>query len=135
MWVKFEYDRQRPFLEIQLVNGNKSFNALGLVDSGAGMTLADADIAKVLEIDENMCAKKPVGGITGSNVDGFVANLDLYVKYLPDVITIPVLFVPKLRVGVLLGHDGFFDSYRIKFQTDSRSFEIARSLSNQYEKK
>ena len=135
MWIQFRYEEEKPLLAVQFVRGTRSFDGLGLVDSGAGMTLAHADIAKFLGIDEANCSRKPVGGIVGENANGFVCDVDLYVKYLPDVLTIPVLFVPNLRVGLLLGHDGFFDSYRIKFQKDSNFFEISRSPLKKYEKK
>jgi hypothetical protein len=135
MWVQFQYDGKRPFLEITLANGKESFDGLGLVDSGASMTVSHSDIATALGIDEKLCVKRQVGGITGDNVNGFVADVDLHIKYLPHTITIPVLFVPNLRVSVLLGHTGFLDSYRVKFQADSKFFEIARSPSKEYEKK
>jgi|SRR3989344_6791108 len=135
MWVQFKYEENKPLLNVQLVKGDETFDGLGLVDSGAEMTIAHTDIAKFLGIDELSCSRKPVGGIVGDNANGFVCEVDLYVKYLPDALTIPVLFVPNLRVSLLLGHNGFFDSYHIKFQRDSDIFEISRSPLKKYGKK
>lgn len=39
-------------------------------------------------------------------------------------IKIPVCFVQSPTVGLLLGEEGFFDLYRIKFEKDHDTFEI-----------
>jgi len=98
------------------------------------MTLAHSDIANILEIDRAACPKRPVTGISGET-EGFVKEVNLSVKHLREVITIPVLFVDNLRTALLLGHEGFFESYRVKFQADQNVFEVSRSPSEQYGKR
>jgi len=39
-------------------------------------------------------------------------------------IKIPVGFINSDSVGLLLGQEGFFDNYRIKFERDHNVFEI-----------
>ena len=143
-WIKFDYTplwkkdgsglSYVPLLEVELVRGEKKFTSRGLVDSGAYMTLAHSDIARILGIDRNDCPKKPVTGIS-AETEGFVKEVDLYVRHFREKITIPVLFVDDLRTAVLLGHEGFFESYRVKFQADQSVLEVSRSPSKQYGKR
>jgi hypothetical protein len=142
-WIKFQYTPSQetdkegnilgisyvPLLEVEFVNGDKKFAGRALVDSGAYMTLANAEIAKMLEISGEGCPRKPVSGIVGST-EGFVKEVSLNVKYFEGKITIPVLFVEGLRAGILLGHRGFFENYRVKFQADQNIFEITKAPSH-----
>lgn len=143
-WIKFDYTplwkkddsgiTHVPLLEVELTLGQEKFSSRGLVDSGAYMTLAHSDIATILGIDRNACPKKPVTGISGET-EGFVKEIDLSVKHFREPITIPILFVDNLRTALLLGHEGFFESYRIKFQADQNVFEVSRSPSKEYGKR
>ena len=120
-----------PLLEIEVVKNTRNFKSLALVDSGSYMTLMNGDIADFLGIEESKCPRKQVGGITGNN-DGFVCDVDLYIKHFQEKITMPVLFLRGLRVSALLGHAGFFDSYRVKFEKDHDIFELSQSPLKKY---
>jgi len=39
-------------------------------------------------------------------------------------VEIPICFVESPTVSLLLGQEGFFDKYRIKFEKDHDTFEI-----------
>jgi hypothetical protein len=55
-----------------------------------------------------------------------VGELWLRIQDQPEPFMAPVVFIDA-DVPVLLGREGFFDCYRIKFQQDQDVFEITRS--------
>jgi hypothetical protein len=63
-------------------------------------------------------------GISGQ-IDGFrLEKVKIRVDGLNESIEIPVCFVDSPTVGLLLGQEGFFDQYRIRFEKDHDTFEI-----------
>lgn len=82
-----------------------------------------AAIAEVFQIDLNTCPRRTVLGVSMQPIEGFVSNLSLHINHQEDPFDAPVLFIDT-DVPVLLGREGFFDFYRIKFEQDHDIFEI-----------
>jgi hypothetical protein len=55
---------------------------------------------------------------------GFISDLTFRIAQQADAFDAPVIFIDT-DVPVLLGREGFFDHYRVKFEQDHDMFEIA----------
>ncbi len=117
-WVK------RPLLKIEIFGpaGNKEFYAL--VDSGADTSLFNVEIAELLGINLSKAKEQKFTGISGTIAGFYVPEVEISVEGIAQKIKIPVCFVQSPTVGLLLGQEGFFDLYRIKFEKDHDTFEI-----------
>lgn len=119
-WIK------RPVVEVEIfgTNGSQKFNAL--IDSGADCSLFNAEIAELVGIDLSKSENRPFVGIGGKQQikTQFLDNVEIKVEGISKSIKIPVGFINSDSVGLLLGQDGFFDSYKLKFEKDHDSFEI-----------
>jgi hypothetical protein len=56
-------------------------------------------------------------------IDGFVGHLTFQIEHQTESFDAPVIFIDT-DVPVLLGREGFFDRYRVKFGQDHNTFEI-----------
>jgi hypothetical protein len=114
---------KRPVVEVELSRGGHQRKFLALIDSGADHIMMPAAIAEVFQIDLNTCPRRTVLGVSMQPIEGFVSNLTLHINHQEDPFDAPVLFI-NTDVPVLLGREGFFDLYRIKFEQDHDIFEI-----------
>jgi len=81
-------------------------------------------VAEVLGI--NLSDAKPANftGISGQ-INGYrLEKVKIKIDGIDELVEIPVCFVNSPTVGLLLGQEGFFDQYRIKFEKDHDIFEI-----------
>lgn len=137
--MKFEYTsywdsatpnlplKKRSLIEIELFVGSKSIKIPdALVDSGADYCLFNIAYADALGIDIGKCPKiyfTGIGGLMGK-IPAYMAEVNLAVKYLENKIAIFAGFIESDSVVALLGQEGFFDNFRIKFEKDHNTFEI-----------
>jgi hypothetical protein len=115
---------KRPVVEVDISRGDhvkRTF--LALIDSGADQIIMPADIAEVFGISPDQCPRRSVMGVSMEPMWGFIAQLTLHVTHQDDAFDAPVLFIDA-AVPVLLGREGFFDRYRVKFEQDHDTFEI-----------
>ena len=114
----------RPVVTLDIFGpNNKTHKTLGLVDSGADVTLLNLEYAKLLGVDLKATEVRTTQGITGKAQKTYHTTLDIQVKHL-DRITIPVGFLEDLPIACLLGQESFFTQYRIKFSRDIKRFEL-----------
>jgi hypothetical protein len=118
---------KRPIVEVEISNGNQARKFLALIDSGADQIHLPAAIAEVFGIDRNICKPWRSMGISMQDTPGFLSELTFHIRNQPESFTAPVVFIDT-DVPILLGRDGFFDQYRIKFEQDHDVFEITPSL-------
>ena len=115
--------RWRPWLEVEFATRDgKKAKTVGLVDSGADEILLDLPFTELLGVDIAKCEEGTTMGIGGQRQTFYRTTLSLTVLH-GKPIEVPVCFT-KLGVGCLLGQDGFFDQYRIRFERDHKSFEL-----------
>lgn len=114
---------KRPVVEVEFSRGNQRRKFLALIDLGADHIMMPAAIAEVLGIDLAACPRRAVLGVSMEPIDGFVSHLTFQISNQEDRFDAPVLFI-ETDVPVLLGREGFFDIYRIKFEQDHDTFEI-----------
>ena len=118
----FPPDRTLKFIKKSIVSievfgpkDSKNFDAL--VDSGADCSLFNIQVAEVLGIDLSKARPARFTGISGQ-IDGY------RLEKINESIEIPVCFIESPTVSLLLGQEGFFDQYRIRFEKDHDTFEI-----------
>jgi hypothetical protein len=114
---------KRPIVEVEISRAGPGRKFLALIDSGADHITMPAAIAEVLGINRAECRPRPIMGITMETMDGFVAQVVIGVKYHIQPITVPAVFIDR-DIPVLLGQEGFFDRYRVRFEKDHDTFEI-----------
>ena len=114
---------KRPIVEVEISRGGPARKFLALIDSGADQITMPSAIADALGIDRATCPSRPMMGITMQRTEGFVALVSIRVHNQAEAITVPAVFIDT-DVPVLLGQEGFFDRYRIKFEKDHDTFEI-----------
>ncbi|MEK7558605.1 MAG: hypothetical protein AAB507_02145 [Patescibacteria group bacterium] len=117
---------KRPVIEIELSKkGHKSRKFIAIIDSGADHILMSTEIAELFGINWRKSRTRKITGISMQQQDGYVGEINLSVSHIGETLTMPVLFI-NFRIPILLGQEGFFDNYRIKFEKDHDTFEITK---------
>lgn len=108
---------KRPAIPILFSNGNKRYQILSLIDSGADMSALDSRWAKLLNLD--LSGKRTRSyGVTGS-AETVISNVSVEIGKGHEVysieIPVRVLFVNDNDpyIPTLLGRKGFFDNFVI----------------------
>ena len=118
---------RRPILKIYFAGTQLS--AYGLIDSGADNSMMNIGYAKLLGINLDENNRKRFRGIMGESVDCYMTKVTIIAEYFEKYpLTIPVAFIDSQNVDVLIGQDGFFDKFKIKFEKDHETFELSRSV-------
>jgi len=102
----------------------KSTSIVAIVDSGADKSLFDAEVGKDIGLDVESGEVEYFGGIGGNRINAFVHRVQMQVIGIDKIIEIPVGFTENLGISGILGQEGFFDAFRIKFEKDHDTFEI-----------
>ena len=108
---------------IEIFNQDKFVIYEALVDSGADLCIFHADLAPILGIDLKSGEKIPLGGITG---DGMAYVHPVEFKVRGDRYKTLCAFsedITDYGYGIL-GHVGFFDHFRVKFEYDIKNIEL-----------
>lgn len=116
----------RPYIPIRLIGLNGVWEGYGLIDSGADRSLFNTQIAEKIGLNLNEVATEDFGGIEGGGIEAKLHKLRLQVigMDMDNDIEIIAGFVGSSGVAAILGQDGFFDAFRIKFERDNGAFEI-----------
>lgn len=98
-----------------------------VVDSGCPYCLFHADFAKVLKIDLESGVSAPIRGVHGGGTDTYFHKVKIYVES-DWVIDVFAGFVKKFNFAGLLGRNGFFDNFQVRFDHSGKEpeFEITR---------
>ncbi|MFA4890035.1 MAG: retropepsin-like aspartic protease [Candidatus Paceibacterota bacterium] len=119
-WIK------RPMVNVEIFgkNGSKKFNAL--IDSGADYCIFNIQIATLMGFDLSNSPIKPTIGIGGneSMPTYFLDDVEIKIENIDRKVKIPVCFIDSDSVGLLLGQNGFFDSFNVKFMKKHDTFEV-----------
>lgn len=119
----YEVDERRPALEIYFRVAARGFHRqIALVDSGADVSMASKDLCEVLGLDWTAGTRTILRGISQKPecaVAGMIHPVDLFIREVGVEITIPFCFADG-PAPLLLGREGFFDTFRITF--DKRQF-------------
>lgn len=114
----------RPLIPIIIIGPTGSWEGHGLIDSGADRCLFNVEIAKQIGIDPLESSTEDFSGIEGGKISAKISKVRLKIIGIDQEIELNVGFVDSLGVSVILGEDGFFDKFRIKFEKDHGMVEI-----------
>lgn len=115
----------RPYIGVRLIHGNKHKDLVALIDSGADMSLAHADLGRLVGIDIQAGRPWTYGGSVDTQIGrAYIHRLHLIVIDFSSL-DIDVAFSDQVAPGTfLLGQRDFFESYEIVFDLSSRSFAV-----------
>lgn len=134
--MKFDYLKQpfsalpnkpyisRPIIPIRIVHQQKYAELFALVDSGADVSLFHSDIARDLGIDLRQADTMVFGGIAEAAVLAYVAQIQLQIVGAKQTISMLAAFTDSQAVDAILGQEGFFEHYQIKFEKYIERLEI-----------
>lgn len=116
---------KRPVLKLELTTvGGRKIYPIGLVDSGADLTLVNIQYAKELGLDISKLKEKSMRGIGEGTITTFLATFPIKPVELEKGIIVPACYIDSRNVDVLIGQEGFFDAYKIRFEKDHDVFEL-----------
>lgn len=117
--------KKRPIVEIELFGKKGTVKTFALIDSGADRSLFNIQFAKEIGLDLIDTRKEGFIGIGGAKpIQCYIADVEIKIKDMDHKIKITAGFIDSDSVNALLGQEGFFDNYRIKFEKDHDAFEI-----------
>ena len=114
----------RPYIPIRLIGPDGIWEGYGLIDSGADRSLFNTQIAEKIGLDLNEVITEDFGGIEGGVIKAKLHKVKLQVIGMDSDVEIIAGFVSSGGVAVILGQDGFFDAFRIKFERGRGIIEI-----------
>lgn len=124
LWTTDEGVIKEPRIDVTLYYKGKSTTQNAIIDSGANITMINDEVASLLGIDKDACEKVKVGGIVGDFVESFCSKILIGIDGFEDKIEIPIQIIPGLNTSVLLGQEGVFDAYRIRFDRTDNTFAL-----------
>lgn len=114
----------RPIIPVTLFGPKGSVNVDALIDSGADRCLFNAELGREIGLDLEKGEKEIFSGIEGGKIGAFLHKIQLQVIGIEKKIEIITGFADAPGIFAVLGQDGFFDAFRIKFEKDHNIVEI-----------
>lgn len=112
-------------INVKLINGSRSRTQKAIIDTGADYILINSSIAKDLGINYKSGTKWTTTGIENKPIDTYFHELEIEIPNLErSLFKTKVGFINSNSVGILLGQNGFFDHFQIKFERYASCFEI-----------
>lgn len=114
----------RPYIPIRLSGPKKSKEVYALIDSGADRSLFNIQLAEVLGLDLDKATEEIFSGIEGGGLKAKLHRVNLRIVGISKEVEILAGFIDSSGVVAILGQDGFFDAFKIKFEKDHGMVEI-----------
>jgi len=113
----------RPYIPLKIIGQKGIWEGYGLIDSGADKSLLNIEIAEEIGLDLDESQFENFSGIEGGKLKAKITKIRIQITGFEEI-KIVAGFVDSTAVGVILGQEGFFDEYRIKFERDNGTIEI-----------
>lgn len=113
-----------PVIPVEIHHNDQFVVYEALIDSGSELCVFHADLAEVLGINLKGGKEMEFGGITGAPGKGYIHAVELKVR--GDKYKTACVFskdIADYGYGIL-GHVGFFDHYRVRFEYDIKNIEL-----------
>lgn len=114
----------RPYIRIRVSGSKASRVGYALIDSGADRSLFNTQIAQIIGLDLTDSPSENFGGIEGGSIKAKLHMVSVQVIGMNEEVEILAGFTDSTGVSAILGQDGFFDNFRIKFEKDHGIIEI-----------
>lgn len=113
-----------PVIPVEIYHNDQLVIYEALIDSGADLCIFPGDLVEALGIDLKDGKEMEFGGITGTPAKGYVHGVELRIR--GDKYKTACVFSDEIAdygYGIL-GHLGFFDHFRVKFEYDIKNIEL-----------
>lgn len=114
----------RPLIPVALFGPRGSIYLDALIDSGADMPLFHSDIGRDIGLEIEEGKREIFSGIEGGSVVVYTCSIYLQIIGMSEKIEVEAGFTAASGVSAILGQEGFFDRFRIKFERDINSVKI-----------
>jgi len=114
----------RPIIPITLFGPKGSVNVDALIDSGADRCLFNAQIGREIGLEIEKGEKESFSGIEGGEIVAYLHKVKLQIIGIDKIVELEAGFTDAPGVFAILGQDGFFDAFKIKFEKDHNIIEI-----------
>lgn len=114
----------RPIIPVTLFGPKGSVNVHALLDSGADKCLFSNQYAEEIGLDLESGEEEIFSGIEGGQVKTYLHKIHLQIIGDSNKISVIVGFTDAPGVNAILGQEGFFDAFRVKFERDCDTIEI-----------
>lgn len=114
----------RPIITAMITGPKGSVIVDALIDSGADKCLFHSDLAREIGLYLQDGKQEVFSGITGKKIIAFNHKIHLQVLGIDRKIELVVAFTNAPGVFAILGQEGFFDNFRIKFEKDHNTIEV-----------
>lgn len=115
----------RPYIPIRLTGPKGFWEGYGLIDSGADRSLFNIQIAEKIGLSLSGVSNfENFGGIEGGTIKASLHEVKVKIVGMDEEIKIRAGFVNSSGVAAILGQDGFFDAFRIKFERNRGIIDI-----------
>ena len=102
--------------------GGSGLSTWALLDTGAGLNLFPTSYADGLGLDWASAPTAPITGISGT-ADAHFLSIEMVLVDANYKWTANIGFLPTLTLP-LLGHEGFFEHFEVRFKAAQRHFRI-----------
>ena len=120
-------------ITITLHGPKGSVNVHALLDSGADKCLFNNQFGEEIGLDLEKGGEETFSGIEGGQIKAYLHKVHLQIIGDSNKISIVAGFTDAPGVNAILGQEGFFDAFRVKFERDCDTVEI--NLSKKLTKK
>jgi len=117
----------RPIIPVTLHGPKGSVNVHALLDSGADKCLFSDQFAEEIGLDLKSGEEETFSGIEGGRVKTYLHKIEMQLIGDNNKISIVAGFTTVPGVNAILGQEGFFDAFRVKFERDCDAIEISPS--------
>lgn len=114
----------RPIIPVTLFGPKRSVTIDALIDSGADKCLFNSALGQEIGLDLEKGEKEIFSGIEGGQIIAFLHRIQLQIVGIDKKVEIVAGFTEASGVFAILGQEGFFDAFRIKFERDHNVIEI-----------
>ena len=112
----------RPIIPVSLKNKQFSIRYEALVDSGSDFNIFPTEIAQRLNIDLKNSQTIHFSGVEDSPIEGYIARVLLSINH--ENFKTNVVFADLPNASGILGQNGFFDIFSVKFNLFKEEIEI-----------
>lgn len=112
----------RPIIPVSISSKLASIRYEALIDSGSDFNIFPMEIAQKLSIDLKNSKRIHFSGIENSSKEGYVDNILLGVGN--ENLKTNVVFADLPSASGILGQNGFFDLFIVKFDLTKEEMEI-----------
>lgn len=117
----------RPLIPIRIIGPQEKWEGYALIDSGADRSLFHFEIGEIIGLDVFRGKLEYFGGIGDARIPAYIHQIRIQILGMEEIIEIPAGFTESGGVSAILGQEGFFDAFRIKFERDRGVIEIIPS--------